>query len=52
MGHKSAEMTLDVYSGLFDGDLDAVAERLDATVSDVYPLCTEATVVDFPSQAT
>ena len=22
-------MTLDIYAGLFDGDLDAVAERLD-----------------------
>jgi integrase len=52
LGHKSAAMTLDVYSGLFDGDLDAVADRLDATVPDVYPLCTEATVVDFPRQAT
>jgi hypothetical protein len=30
LGHKSAAMTLDVYSGLFDEDLDAVAERLDA----------------------
>jgi integrase len=29
LGHASAAMTLDVYSGLFDDDLDAVAERLD-----------------------
>jgi integrase len=29
LGHASAAMTLDVYSGLFDGDLDAVADRLD-----------------------
>ena len=29
LGHASAAMTLDVYSGLFDADLDAVAERLD-----------------------
>jgi integrase len=29
LGHSSAAMTLDVYSGLFDGDLDAVAERLE-----------------------
>jgi hypothetical protein len=28
--HASAAMTLDVYSGLFDDDLDAVADRLDA----------------------
>ena len=51
LGHKSAAMTLDVYSGLFDGDLDAVADRLDATVSDVYPSCTGDTVVDFPNRA-
>lgn len=30
LGHASAAMTLDVYSGLFDDDLDAVAERLDS----------------------
>ena len=30
LGHASAAMTLDVYSGPFDGDLDAVADRLDA----------------------
>jgi integrase len=29
LGHVSAAMTLDVYSGLFDDDLDAVADRLD-----------------------
>ena len=28
LGHASAAMTLDVYSGMFDDDLDAVAERL------------------------
>ena len=28
--HASAAMSLDVYSGLFDDDLDAVAESLDA----------------------
>jgi integrase len=30
LGQASAAMTLDVYSGLFDGELDAVADRLDA----------------------
>jgi hypothetical protein len=30
LGHKSAAMTLDVYAGLFDDDLDGVAERLSA----------------------
>lgn len=29
LGHKSAAMTLDTYSGLFDDDLDAVARALD-----------------------
>jgi integrase len=29
LGHASAAMTLDVYSGLFDDDLDQVADRLD-----------------------
>lgn len=28
LGHASAAMTLDVYSGLFDGHLDDVAERM------------------------
>ncbi|GAB3599413.1 tyrosine-type recombinase/integrase [Microbacterium tumbae] len=30
LGHKSAAMTLDTYADLFDDDLDAVAERLEA----------------------
>jgi integrase len=35
LGHASAAMTLDVYAGLFDDDLDAVAERLNlATAAD------------------
>ena len=48
LGHASAAMTLDVYSDLFDDDLDAVAERLDevARAAHVYPLCTDADVVD------
>ena len=33
LGHASAAMTLDVYSGLFDDDLDAVADRLDEAVT-------------------
>ena len=32
LGHKSAAMTLDTYSGLFPDDLDAVAARLDEAV--------------------
>jgi integrase len=30
LGHASAAMTLDVYSGLFDDDLGALADRMDA----------------------
>jgi len=33
LGHASAAMTLDVYSGLFGDDLDAVADRLDAAAA-------------------
>jgi integrase len=32
LGHASAAMTLDVYSGLFDDDLTALADRMDAAV--------------------
>ena len=37
LGHASAAMTLDVYSGLFDDDLDAVADRMDAAAARVPP---------------
>jgi hypothetical protein len=30
LGHASVAMTLDVYSGLFDDDLTALADRMDA----------------------
>lgn len=33
LGHQSAAMTLDVYSELFSGDLQSVAEKLDNAVS-------------------
>lgn len=33
LGHASAAMTLDVYAGLFNADLDDVADRLDEAVS-------------------
>ena len=34
-------MTLDVYAGLFDDDLDGVAERLNrSATADKYPLST------------
>jgi integrase len=37
LGHASAAMTLDVYAGLFDDDLDGVAARLDA---ECHPIAT------------
>ena len=48
LGHASAAMTLDVYSGLFDDDLDAVAERLDegSIRAAADSLRTKAPVVD------
>lgn len=30
LGHASAQMTLDVYAGLFDSDLDTLAESMDS----------------------
>jgi integrase len=33
LGHASAAMTLDVYAGLFNADLDDVADRLDEAAS-------------------
>jgi len=41
LGHASAAMTLDVYTDLFDDDLDAVATALNETVliSDVFKMC-------------
>ncbi len=46
LGHASAAMTLDVYSGLFDDDLDAVADRMDAAAAKavVPSVCPEGTV--------
>jgi Phage integrase family len=44
LGHASAAMTLDVYSGLFDDDLDGVAERLnEARPAEWYPSGTRDT---------
>ena len=45
LGHASAAMTLDTYADLFDDDLDAVADALDAAVSG-------ASVVRLVSKAT
>jgi integrase len=53
LGHASAAMTLDVYAGLFDDHLDAVAERMDQAAAaarrdpDVPRTCPEGTVTPF-----
>jgi integrase len=48
LGHKSAAMTLDTYADLFDSDLDAVADRLDAVAraAGVSPLFPQPDVAD------
>ena len=53
LGHASATMTLDVYSGLFDDDLDAVADRLDeaAARSAADSLRTGGEVISMPQHA-
>jgi hypothetical protein len=35
LGHQSAAMTLDIYAGLFEDDLDALSDRLYAAISRV-----------------
>jgi integrase len=47
LGHSSAAMTLDVYSGLFDDDLDGVADRLDS-LPGVSKMRHDATVTELP----
>jgi integrase len=50
LGHASAATTLDVYAGLFDDDLDGVADRMDALgrAAVAHPL-PKAPVVDLAS---
>jgi integrase len=50
LGHASAVMTLDVYSGLFDDDLDGVADRLDI-LPGVLPARHRAEVIELPRSA-
>ena len=50
LGHASAAMTLDVYSGLFDDDLDGLAARMDE--AHVYSMCTKADVEPVGTSAT
>jgi integrase len=37
LGHASAALTLDIYSGLFDQELDDVAGRMDALLKPEAP---------------
>jgi hypothetical protein len=50
LGHGSAAMTLDVYAGLFDDDLDGLADRLDAVAvrASADNLRTTGQVAHFP----
>jgi integrase len=50
LGHSSAALTLDVYSVLFDADLDGVADRIDA-LPGVSETCWGAEVVELPKRA-
>jgi integrase len=52
LGHASAAMTLDVYSGLFDDDLDGLAERLDSASAESLAdfLRTDATVAELDAR--
>jgi integrase len=40
LGHATAKVTLDTYAGLFEDDLEALADRLDGrlSVTDVAPV--------------
>ena len=37
LGHSSAAMTLDIYAGLFDDDLESLAQRMDEAAAAVVP---------------
>jgi hypothetical protein len=39
LGHKDAAMTLNVYAALFEDDLDAVSDRLDAAWREADAAC-------------
>lgn len=51
LGHQSAAMTLDIYSELFDGDLQGVAERLDEAARASWSSSSAATVANLPGAA-
>ena len=43
LGHASAAMALDVYSGLFDAELDDVADRMTHAAVELYRPLTRPT---------
>jgi hypothetical protein len=47
LGHQDAAMTLNMYASLFEDDLDAVSERLDAAIAkaSVSSVCPEGYAV-------
>ena len=49
LGHASAAMTLDVYSGLFDDDLGGLADCMGAAHKAVWARDPIATIADLPS---
>ena len=49
LGQASAAMTLDAYADLFDADLDALAARLDESVSDVQTMYKTVDVIELPT---
>jgi hypothetical protein len=44
LGHQSAAMTLDVYTSLFEDDLDALTERQDEAIAAAPPAVPSAEV--------
>ena len=53
LGHASAAMTLDVYAGLFDADLDGVADRLGLAHDSLAPLVRpQAKITDLAERRT
>jgi hypothetical protein len=51
MGHASAAFTLTVYGHLFDADLDALAERLDAQKDGIRSVSRHVRGMDSDSEA-
>jgi len=50
LGHASASMTLDTYAGLFEDDLDGVADRMDS-LAGVSPSRHDASITQLPARA-